>query len=59
MGRFHGADDIYLTSNSIAVRKVKSGRDGRVCEDKTVYYPKTAKQIKKAEAIHGRLRNGR
>ena len=47
--KFAGADDIYLTGKSIAVRRVYtySDKNGRQrLSDKTRYYPKTAKNIK-------------
>jgi len=59
MSKFEGADDVYLTSNSIAVRNIKSDRSGRVVEDKTVYYKKTPRAVKQARDAHGRLRYGR
>ena len=57
-----GADDIYLTKNSIAVRKVRTvrGKSGITrLEDSTRYFPKTEQNIKNATSIFGRLRIGR
>ena len=60
--KFAGVDDIYLTKNSIAVRHISSwfDRQGRYkMSDKTKYYKKTAKNLKQAHDIHGRIRYGR
>ncbi len=57
-----GADDIYETKNSIAVRRVstKRGRDGSYSvSDKTTYYPKTEEVKSKVRSIYGRIRFGR
>ena len=54
-----GADDVYLTKKNIAVRKVFSGRNGRIVSDRTNYYPKTAENMKIARSHWGRLRFGR
>ena len=59
---FAGADDVYLTENSIAVRRISTekSRNGRaVLKDKTVYVPKTDKNLDKARDIFGFLRFGR
>ena len=59
---FRGADDIYLTDRSIAVRRVSTvkSRNGRaVLRDKTTYVPKTEKNLRRAKEIYGYLRNGR
>ena len=59
---FAGADDIYLTDNSIAVRRISTapGRNGRaVTKDRTTYLPKTDKNLNKAKSIFGYLRKGR
>ena len=59
---FAGADDVYLTENSIAVRRIstKKGRNGRaVLKDKTAYVPKTDKNLDEARGIFGFLRFGR
>lgn len=60
--KFYGADDIYLTKRSIAVRRVstvrsKSGR--AVLKDKTTYIPRTERNLRQAKSIYGYLRNGR
>ena len=59
---FRGADDIYLTDRSIAIRRVstvksKSGR--AVLKDKTTYVPKNEKNLRKAKELYGYLRKGR
>ena len=59
---FAGADDVYVTENSIAVRRISTekGRNGRaVLKDKTTYVPKTDKNLDKARGIFGFLRFGR
>ena len=59
---FRGADDIYLTKKNIAVRRVSSytTKKGRfVLKDKTTYIPKTEKNLRRAKAVHGYIRNGR
>ena len=60
--RFAGADDVYLTENSIAVRRVSTtkSRSGKaVYKDNTTYVPKTEANLKKAKNIFGYLRFGR
>ena len=54
-----GADDVYLTKKNIAVRKVFSGRNGRIVSDRTTYYPRTAENMKIARSNWGCLRFGR
>lgn len=59
---FSGADDVYLTDKSIAVRKYSTwiDRNGKHrYSDKTKYYPKTTANLKKAKAVFGFLRKGR
>lgn len=60
--KFAGADDIYLTKNSIAVRRVLTRKVGdgvyRVT-DKTKYYPKTSSNLRSAGNIVGKIRHGR
>ena len=59
---FAGADDVYLTERSIAVRRVSTSksRNGRaVLQDKTTYVPRTKANLEKANSIFGRLRFGR
>ena len=53
------ADDIYLTKTKVAVRKVKSDRNGRIYSDTTKYYPKTRKNLSCAGKVFGHIRNGR
>lgn len=60
--KFAGAYDIYLTKNSVAVRKlsttqIKSGVY-RVY-DNTKYYPKTRSNLNQAHQICGHIRYGR
>lgn len=57
--RLEGADDVYLTDKSIAVRRIKSGKGGRIVSDVTTYYPKTRENMKNAREIFGTLRKGR
>lgn len=62
VNRFAGADDIYLTKNSIAVRKVSTyyDKNGKFhLTDNTKYYKKTAKNLSSAKSIYGYIRNGR
>lgn len=53
------ADDVYLTSTKIAVREVRSDRNGRICSDTTKYFPKTRENLSCAGKMLGRIRNGR
>ena len=58
----NGADDIYLTKNSIAVRRISTYVDKRGkyhLEDKTKYYKKTSKNLECAQKKFGFIRNGR
>ena len=60
--KFAGADDIYLTGKSIAVRRVHTYTDRKGIQrlsDKTRYYPKTVKNIKQARSVFGNIRYGR
>ena len=60
--RFAGADDVYLTQKSIAVRRVSTvkGRNGRArLIDNTTYVPKTEANLRRAKGIFGYLRFGR
>ena len=54
-----GADDVYLTDKSIAVRRIRSGKSGRIISDKTTYYPRTRENMKSARDMFGALRKGR
>ena len=54
-----GADDVYLTDESIAVRRIRSGKSGRIISDKTTYYPRTRENMKSARDMFGALRKGR
>lgn len=54
-----GADDVYLTKKNIAVRKIFSGRNGRIVSDQTKYYPRTAENMRIARNAWGRIRFGR
>ena len=59
---FAGADDVYLTESSIAVRRVSTekSRSGKaVLKDKTTYVPKTEANLRRAKGIFGYLRFGR
>lgn len=59
---FAGADDVYLTDRSIAVRRVSTvkGRNGKaVLRDKTTYVPRTDANLRKAKEMFGYLRSGR
>ena len=59
---FKGADDVYLTKKSIAVRRVSSSRkaDGTfLLQDKTRYYKKNARNMKLLKSTYGRVRFGR
>lgn len=59
---FAGADDVYLTKNFIAVRKVNSGftKSGRlIYSDKTRYYKRSAKNMQLLKKTHGYVRFGR
>ena len=56
------ADDIYLTNKSIAIRKFTSWKNNKgefCCNDKTIYYPKTKKNLKKFKSLFGFIRFGR
>ena len=57
-----GADDVYLTERSIAVRRVSQsfGKNGLwKMTDKTTYYPKTKENLSRAYKVLGRIRTGR
>ena len=59
---FVGADDIYLTKNFIAVRKVNSSftKSGRlIYSDKTRYYKRSAKNMQLLKKTQGHVRFGR
>ena len=59
---FAGADDIYLTKNFIAVRKVNSGltKSSRlIYSDKTRYYKRSAKNMQLLKKTKGQVRFGR
>lgn len=59
---FAGADDVYLTKNFIAVRKVNSGftKSGRlIYSDKTRYYKRSTKNMQLLQKTHGHVRFGR
>lgn len=53
------ADDVYLTRTKIAVREVRSDRNGRICSDTTKYFPKTSENLSCAGKMLGRIRTGR
>ena len=60
--KFRGADDVYLTEKSIAVRYYSTWVDkyGKYhTADKTKYYPKTSKNLRDAKSIFGWVRKGR
>ena len=59
MSSIYSADDVYLTKKNIAVRKVLSGRNGRIVKDETRYYPRTQNNIRIATSVWGPLRMGR
>ena len=59
---FAGADDIYLTKKNIAVKRVSSTKDSKGnwrTSTKTVYVPKTVRNLNIAKSIHGYIRKGR
>lgn len=55
--KFLGADNIYLTSKSIAVSTVKCRVTPEGVRYRTVtkYYPRTAENMRAATSIYGRL----
>lgn len=60
--QFAGADDIYLTNKSIAVRHISGVQksNGRIVYSmKTKYYRKTRKNLAKAKEEHDYIRYGR
>lgn len=60
--KFAGADDIYLTKKSVAVRKIatKLDKHGNYRKyDNTKYYPKTKSNINLARKVVGNIRYGR
>lgn len=60
--KFNGADDIYLTKKSIAVKRYSCWYDmnGKFHSEESVkYYPKTKKNLTQAKQIWGWVRNGR
>ena len=59
---FAGADDVYLTKNCIALRKINSGfsKSGYMTySDKTRYYKRTAKNMQLLKQTQGYVRFGR
>lgn len=59
---FAGADDIYLTKNYIAVRRLNSRftRSGRMTSsDKTRYFKRSAKNMQLLKKTQGYVRFGR
>ena len=60
--KFAGADDIYLTKKSVAVRKIATTQDkygNYRMYDNTKYYPKTKSNINLARKVVGNIRYGR
>ena len=52
--KFAGSDDIYLTKNYIADRRVSTGHDGDMTA-KITYSPKTKYNIDSTESIYGKF----
>ena len=57
--KLQSADDVYLTKTKIAVRNVRSDRQGRIWSDTTKYFPKTKANLSCAGKMFGRIRYGR
>ena len=60
--KFSGADDIWMTGRSIAVKRVSStrGKNGNYTHtEKTTYYPRTSENMKQATSIYGLIRKGK
>ena len=57
--KISSADDVYLTKTKIAVRQVRSDRNGRIVSDTTKYFPKTRENLSCAGKMLGRVRYGR
>ena len=60
--KFACADDIYLTDKNIAVTRVKSVKDKNGywrTSQKTIYVPKTVRNLNEAKKIHGFIRKGK
>ncbi len=55
----YGADDIYLTKNKIAIRKVYTTQYPYKLYDKTKYYSKSKKNLAIAHKVYGYIRFGR
>ncbi len=55
----YGADDIYLTKNKIAIRKVSTTNFPYKFQDKTKYYSKSKKNLAIAHKVYGHIRYGR
>lgn len=54
-----GVDDIYLTPKSIAVRRVKTDKNGRIISDKTQYFDRSKGNMKTLRREMGNVRVGR
>lgn len=57
--KLSNADDVYLTKTKIAVRQVRSDRNGRIVSDTTKYFPKTKENLSCTGKMLGRVRYGR
>ena len=54
-----GVHDVYLTPKSIAIRRVKTDKYGRIVSDKTQYFDRTNGNMKTLRREVGRVRVGR
>lgn len=54
-----GVHDVYLTPKSIAIRRVKTDKYGRIVSDKTQYFDRTNGNMKTLRREVGHVRVGR
>lgn len=54
-----GVHDVYLTPKSIAIRRVKTDKYGRIVSDKTQYFDRTNGNMKTLRREMGNVRVGR
>jgi len=57
--KFANASDIYRTAGGqIAVKKIKTNKQGKVTQVSTKYYDGSQENLKQARSVHGSIRRG-